>query len=159
MIRQNKMLSPEEKYMRLAIEVAKQSQADGDYPVGALVVLNGEVIAQSGTRIVRDTDATAHAEVTVIREACKKLNMIKLTDCILYTTHEPCAMCAGAAVWAQMKGIVYGATMTDMNKQRSESGSRKALDIPASEVVVRGEPILEIAGPLLREECKALLYL
>jgi tRNA(Arg) A34 adenosine deaminase TadA len=153
------MITAEEKYMRLAIEEAKQAKADGDYSIGALVVLNGEVIAKSGTRIRRDTDATAHAEVTAIREACKKLNTIKLTDCILYTTHEPCAMCAGAAVWAQMKGIVFGATMADMNEQRAKTGSRKALDIPASEVVTRGEPILEIAGPLLREECKALLYL
>ncbi len=145
--------------MRIAIDEAKQSKAQGDYPVGALIILNGEVIAQGSPRIKRDTDATAHAEIVVIRDACQKLNTTKLTGCILYTTHEPCAMCAGAAVWAQMEGIVYGATMPDMNEQRLKTGSRKALDIPASEVVVRGEPIIEIAGPFLREECKALLYL
>src|SRR5947209_4439513 len=107
------MIQPEAKYMQLAIEEAKKSHAVGEYAVGAIIVQNGEVIAQAGVHLNRDQDPTSHAEINAIRAACKKLNSRFLTECVLYTTNEPCPMCAGATVWAKLKGIVYGATIAD----------------------------------------------
>ncbi len=114
------------------------------------------MVAQSGVFLKRETDSTSHAEVRAIREACKNLNSISLKDCILYTTCEPCAMCAGAAIWARMAGVVYGATIADMNEQRAKDGSRKAIDIPATYVVAHGDPKVEVIGPFMRKECLSL---
>jgi tRNA(Arg) A34 adenosine deaminase TadA len=150
------MLKPEEKFMKLAIEEAIRSQAEGEYSVGAIIVKDGEVIAKAGVYINRDQDPTSHAEVNVIREASRKLNSKSLEGCILYTTHEPCPMCAGAAVWSKLKGVVYGATIADMNEDRIKKRVRKVNDIPASEILLHGEPQVEITGPFMRKECVKL---
>lgn len=150
------MIEPQEKLMRLAIEESRCSREAGEYGVGAVVVRDGEIIASSGVFLKRETDSTSHAEMRAIREACKKLGSIDLKGCVLYTTCEPCAMCAGAAIWARMQGIVFGATIADMNEQRAKDGSRKAIDIPASEIAAHGDPKVEVVGPFMRDECLPL---
>jgi tRNA(Arg) A34 adenosine deaminase TadA len=150
------MNQPEEKYMQMAIEEAIKSKNAGEYAVGAVIVKDNEIIARAGVHLNKEQDATSHAEMNAIREACKKLNSKKLKGCILYTTHEPCPMCAGASVWAQMEAIVYGATIGDMNEDRTKSGNRKANDLPAALVLAHGEPHVEIIGPFMREKCVAL---
>ncbi|MBP7770318.1 MAG: nucleoside deaminase [Candidatus Pacebacteria bacterium] len=150
------MAQPEEKFMRMAIEEAQRSREAGEYGVGAIIVRDGEVVSRSGVFLNRETDSTSHAEMRAIREACKSLNSIHLKNCVLYTTCEPCAMCAGAAIWARMQAVVYGATIADMNEQRAKDGARKAINIPATYIAEHGEPKLEVIGPFLREECLPL---
>lgn len=82
-------------------------------PFGAVIVKDGEIIAKGWNKVTSTNDPTAHAEVTVIREACKKLGTFDLSGCELYTSCEPCPMCLSAAYWAGIKKIYYGNTRKD----------------------------------------------
>ena len=95
--------------MKLAIEEARAAAGESEVPVGAVVIYNGEVIARDHNRIVQREDPTAHAEMLVLRQATQKLGVRWLTDCTLYATLEPCAMCAGAMVLARLPRLVFGA--------------------------------------------------
>ncbi|MEF7561264.1 tRNA adenosine(34) deaminase TadA [Bacillus thuringiensis] len=96
-------------FMQLAIEEAKKAEAIQEVPIGAVIVLNGEVI--SGAHNLRETEqrSIAHAELLAIDEACKKLGTWRLEDATLYVTLEPCPMCAGGIVLSRVKRVVYGA--------------------------------------------------
>jgi tRNA(adenine34) deaminase len=95
--------------MREALALAHDAAAAGDVPVGAVIVQNGTIIAKAANRTVRDQDATGHAELLAIREACSALGRWRLDDCTLYVTLEPCAMCAGGIVLARLQRVVFGA--------------------------------------------------
>ena len=95
--------------MALALAAARDAALDGDVPVGAVIVRGNEIIARAANRTVRDQDATAHAEVLAIREACRIAGSWRLTGCTLFVTLEPCAMCAGAIVLARMDRVVFAA--------------------------------------------------
>lgn len=96
-------------YMRAALEEAKLAQAEGEIPVGAVVVCDGEIVARAHNERERSLDPTAHAEVLAIRRAAKKLGRRRLSGCALYVTLEPCPMCAGAIVMAGLDSVYYGA--------------------------------------------------
>lgn len=95
--------------MKLALEEARAAAGEREVPVGAVVMCKGEVIARDHNRIVQREDPTAHAEMLVLQRARKKLGVRWLTDCTLYATLEPCAMCAGAMVLARLSRLVFGA--------------------------------------------------
>ncbi|KAJ9181716.1 hypothetical protein P3X46_005783 [Hevea brasiliensis] len=98
------------KFLTKAVEEAYKGVECGDGgPFGAVVVHNDEVIVSCHNLVLRNTDPTAHAEVTAIREACKKLGKIELSDCELYASCEPCPMCFGAVHLSRIKRLVYGA--------------------------------------------------
>ncbi|MDK2784514.1 MAG: tRNA(adenine34) deaminase [Bacillota bacterium] len=99
----------DEHYMRRALELAREAAARGEVPVGAIVVRNGEIIAEGSNRREEDKDPTAHAELLAIRAAARALGGWRLTGTTLYVTLEPCAMCAGAIVLARVGRLVYGA--------------------------------------------------
>jgi tRNA(adenine34) deaminase len=99
----------DEQYIRNALDLAREAAKRNEVPIGAVVVQNGVIIAAASNRTIRDQDPTAHAELLAIREASSKLDRWRLDDCTLYVTLEPCAMCAGAAVLARMKRVVFGA--------------------------------------------------
>ncbi|MDO8500450.1 MAG: tRNA adenosine(34) deaminase TadA [Gemmatimonadaceae bacterium] len=99
----------DEQFMRNAMAIARDATRQNEVPVGALVVQGTTIIAGANNRTVRDQDATAHAEMLAIREACAVLDRWRLDDCTLYVTIEPCAMCAGAIVLARMERVVFGA--------------------------------------------------
>lgn len=104
------MFEPDEFWMRKAIEAAQAAQNSGEVPIGAcLIDKNGEVLAAAGNRTISDSDPTAHAEILVLREAGRKIGNYRLTETTLYTTIEPCAMCAGALVNARIEKLVFGA--------------------------------------------------
>lgn len=95
--------------MQRALEEAKRALELGEVPVGAVVVCGGEVVASAHNEREATGDPTAHAEVLAIRRAAKKLGRRRLTGCTLYVTLEPCPMCAGAIVMAELDGVYYGA--------------------------------------------------
>jgi tRNA(Arg) A34 adenosine deaminase TadA len=98
------------KFLTKAVEEAYKGIDCGDGgPFGAVVVRNNEVVAGCHNMVLKNTDPTAHAEVTAIREACKKLNQIELSDCEIYASCEPCPMCFGAIHLSRIKRLVYGA--------------------------------------------------
>lgn len=94
--------------MREALEEARRAEADGEVPVGAVVVLDGEIIGRGSNRNVGDHDPTAHAEIVALRRAAQRLANYRLAGCALYATVEPCVMCVGAAVQARIARLVYG---------------------------------------------------
>lgn len=97
------------KYMRLALKEAQKAKEIDEVPIGAVIVLNGKVIAKAHNLREKNQSSTAHAEVLAINKACKKLNSWRLNGCVLYVTLEPCTMCIGASILSRVDGIVYGA--------------------------------------------------
>ncbi len=95
--------------MRRALALAKKAEALGEVPVGALLVLDDELVAESFNQSIQAKDPTAHAEILVLRQAAQKLNNYRLINTTLYVTLEPCPMCAGAMVHARVQRLVFGA--------------------------------------------------
>ncbi len=137
----------DEAYMRLALEQAKLAATLGETPIGAVLVWEDEVIAQTCNRRELDKLATAHAELLAINEACRKLGGWRLHKATLYVTLEPCPMCAGAIINARIKRVVYGAS------DRKAGCCGSILDLFR-------EPFNhhpEVTGGVLAEESAALL--
>ena len=122
--------------MRLALELSQRAQEEGEVPIGALVVLNGEVIGEGWNRPIAAVDPTAHAEIQALRAAAKKTGNYRLTGAELYVTLEPCDMCVGAMFHARIARAVFGAT--DPKKQ-----------------VLKNQ--VAIQGGVLAQECGAIL--
>lgn len=102
------MSSADMKFMEMAIEEAQKGTESGDGgPFGAVIVKNGKVIAKGHNEVVGSNDPTAHAEITAVRKACKKLGTFSLQGCILYCTGEPCPMCFSAIHWARIERVYY----------------------------------------------------
>jgi tRNA(adenine34) deaminase len=98
-----------ERWMRVALQAAHEAQTRDEVPIGTCVVAGGELLAIAGNRTRSDCDPTAHAEVIALRQAAQKLGNYRLADATVYSTIEPCAMCAGALIQARVKLLVYGA--------------------------------------------------
>lgn len=95
--------------MQAAIDEARAAGERGEVPVGAVVVIDDEIVARAGNRTIADCDPTAHAEMVALREAAKKVGNYRLPGATVYVTIEPCAMCAGAMIQARIARLVYGA--------------------------------------------------
>ena len=106
------------KYMQIATECAKYgSKKKKGGPFGAVIIdKSGNIVAKGNNMVLKNNDPTAHAEIVVIREACKKLNTYDLSNYILYTSCEPCPMCLSAIIWANIKEIYYACTREDAGK-------------------------------------------
>ena len=96
-------------FVQEALEEARSAAAAGEVPIGAVLTLDGRIIARSGNRTIRDCDPTAHAEIIVLREAARVVDNYRLAGTTLYVTIEPCSMCAGAMIQARIPRLVYGA--------------------------------------------------
>ena len=102
-------ISADAQWMQEAINAALEAQSQGEVPVGTCIVTGGKLIAIAGNRTRRDNDPTAHAEIVALREAAKTLGNYRLNEAVVYSTIEPCAMCAGALIQARVRRLVYGA--------------------------------------------------
>ncbi len=101
------------KYMQRAIKLAEISVENGGGPFGAVIVKDGEIVAEGSNCVTLNNDPTAHAEVSVIRKACSILNTFDLSGCEIYTSCEPCPMCLSAIYWAHIDYIYYGCSKED----------------------------------------------
>lgn len=105
-----------EHFMKLAVEEARQGiRAGHGGPFGSVIVRDGKVIAKGHNMVVANNDPTCHGEVSAIRNACRELGTFDLSGCDIYTTGEPCPMCLGACLWANLGRIYYGATSLDID--------------------------------------------
>ncbi len=102
-----------EECMKRAIELSEQNIKDGGGPFAAVIVKDGQIIAEGANRVTAENDPTAHAEVTAIRNAAKKLGTFHLDGCQIFTSCEPCPMCLGASYWAHISKIYYGNSRED----------------------------------------------
>jgi tRNA(adenine34) deaminase len=135
-------------WMGEAIALAREAAALGDVPVGAIVVLDGRIIARAANRRERDRDPTAHAETEALRRAAKAAGGWRLAGCTVYVTLEPCAMCAGALVQARVSRLVYGAA----DPKAGAAGS--VIDVVRDR---RFNHVVEVEGGVRAGECAALL--
>ena len=103
------VVTPPEQWMEQALALAREAQARGEVPVGAVVVSDGAIVGRGGNAPIAATDPTAHAEIAALREAARALGNYRLPNCDLYVTIEPCAMCAGAILHARIRRLVFGA--------------------------------------------------
>lgn len=141
-------MSDHERFMRMALAEAQQAAQEGEIPVGAVLVMNGEAIASAHNRREQLHDPTAHAEILALRAGAEKLKDRRLSQCTLYTTLEPCPMCAGAMVMAKLGACIFGAS----DERQGCCGSVYALTRDPS-FYWR----LSSTGGLLAEESQALL--
>ena len=139
----------DEFWMKQAIRAAETAESIGEVPIGAcLVDENGELLSCAGNRTITDSDPTAHAEVLILREAAAKIGNYRLLNSTVYTTIEPCAMCAGALVNARVKRLVYGA-----KDERFGAVETHFRICDSSRLNHR----IEIVAGVLAEDCRALM--
>jgi len=134
--------------MGLCLEEAKQAFAEGEVPIGALIVKDGVIVAKAHNRRELDGDPTAHAEILAIRAAAQALGGWRLTGTTMYVTIEPCPMCAGALVWARVSRLVYGAP--DLKAGAVHS----LMNIVQDE---RLNHVLEVRAGVREDECSELM--
>jgi tRNA(adenine34) deaminase len=142
------MATPDEMYMRRALELARQAEAAGEVPVGAVIVRGNEIIGEGFNRPISQRDPTAHAEMIALRAATAGSDSYRLTGTTLYVTLEPCAMCAGAMVHARVERLVYGAP----DPRAGAAGS--VFNVVRSSALNHR---LNVDEGVLGEECGALL--
>jgi tRNA(adenine34) deaminase len=138
----------DEEIMHAALDFARKAQEQGEVPVGAVVVRDGEIVAGGSNRNVSDNDPSGHAEIIALREAGKAVGNHRLSGCSLFVTIEPCAMCAGALVHARLERLVYGASDP---KAGAVQSVMQVLNHPAL------NHRMEITAGVLAEECSAIL--
>jgi guanine deaminase len=143
-----------QKYLRSAIAIAKKGIAIGQTPFGACIVKGSKIVALNHNKVWKNKDITAHAEIQVIRSACRKLRTIDLSKAVLYSTCEPCPMCFSAIHWAGIRTIYYGAQIGDAKR----FGFRE-LDISNQKMKTLGQLKTKIVPNVLKEECLDLFKL
>ena len=137
-----------EHWMREALRAAYEARDRDEVPIGTCVVAADELLAVAGNRTRTDCDPTAHAEIVALREAARKIGNYRLTEAVVYSTIEPCAMCTGALIQARVKGLVYGAT------------DEKAGAVVSHFHICDAEQLnhrVEIVKGILEAECRALM--
>ena len=142
------MHSEDEYFMAVALEEAVKGGAEGEIPVGAVLVADGRMIARRHNRPIGLLDPTAHAEILVLRDAAVELGNYRLSGCVLYVTLEPCVMCAGALLQARIQRLVFG--VEDPKVGAVRSGYFLLEDD-------RQNHRVEVTGGVLREDCREVL--
>jgi tRNA(Arg) A34 adenosine deaminase TadA len=136
--------------MLIALEEARFSLKDGNKGFGAVLLRDGEVLARAHDTAATGSDPTAHAEMSLVREGCRKLGT-DLTGCAIVSTHEPCPMCTGAMIWARVSEVAFGASIRDSKRQ-----GRSMIELSCREVVAKSPWGMKITEGVLKQECSAL---
>jgi len=133
-----------EDFMKLAVAEAKQ----GDSPYGAVIVKDNQVIAKAHNTVRKHSDPSAHAEINAIRSLTTKIKNPTLEGCILYTTGEPCPMCATACVWTGISEIVFGASIQELIEV-----NQSQVNISCEEIIANGFRKITVTKGILKQEC------
>jgi tRNA(Arg) A34 adenosine deaminase TadA len=140
--------STDEKFMREALALAEMSARDGEVPVGAIVVLDGAIIGSGRNAVIGLSDPTAHAEIVALRDAARAIGNYRLTGATVFSTIEPCAMCAGALVHARVARLVYGA------RDPKAGGVETHFGICTADFLNHQ---VSVEGGILEDECRRVL--
>jgi tRNA(Arg) A34 adenosine deaminase TadA len=144
-------------FLRRSFDVARRSMTHGNHPFGAVLVdENSSVLIETENGYVPAHDGTAHAERLLATQACTTLAAEVLRNATLYSSAEPCAMCAGAIYWAGIGRVVYGLSEHRLRAITGNHPENPTLDLPCREVFKRGQRATEVVGPLLENEAEAL---
>jgi tRNA(Arg) A34 adenosine deaminase TadA len=145
-------------FLRIAFNVARQARADGEHPFGAILVgPDGAVLLRQGNGFkAHGRDMTAHAERLLATRASTTYGAAFLIDCTLYSSAEPCAMCAGAIYWAGIGRVVYGQSEHGLKACTGSHAENPTLDLPCRTVFAAGQRPVAVTGPLLEDEATEL---
>jgi tRNA(Arg) A34 adenosine deaminase TadA len=147
----------DEHFLRQSFEVAHRALIHGNHPFGAILVdADREVLIEAENGYMPDHDGTAHAERLLATQACTTLSPDVLKTATLYSSAEPCAMCAGAIYWAGIGRLVYGLSEHRLRAVTGNHPENPTLDLPCREVFESGQRATEVLGPLLEDEAEAL---
>lgn len=148
----------DEALLRRAFEVARKSRDGGDHPFGSVLAdKDGKILMEQGNGYSSEGgDRTAHAEKLLASRAAKNFDSAYLASCTLYSSAEPCAMCAGALYWAGVGRVVFGQTEKNLKAQTGAHEENPTLDLPCPIVFAAGQRETEIVGPLLEAEAAQL---
>jgi len=147
----------DDMFLRRTFDVARRSLTHGNHPFGAILVDgNGKVLIEAENGYMPARDGTAHAERLVATEACRTLSRGVLASATLYSSAEPCAMCAGAIYWAGIGRVVYGLSEHRLRTITGDHPENPTLDLPCREVFSRGQRPTAVIGPLLEEEAASV---
>jgi tRNA(Arg) A34 adenosine deaminase TadA len=144
----------DEKFLRLSFDIAREARTRGQHPFGCLIVgPDGAVLIEQGNAFEEEGhDMTAHAERLIASRASRQWRPSFLAECTLYTSAEPCAMCAGAIYWAGLGRVVYGQTEASLKAATGDHPENPTLDLPCRIVFEAGQRKVEVVGPLLEDE-------
>lgn len=149
------MSKEHEQFIRRAFEIARSSVEHGNHPFGALLTdEEGKIIQEAENTVATESDCTGHAETNLMRSASKKFDRDFLAKCTLYTSAEPCAMCAGAIYWGGVSRVVFGLGETRLFELIGADEKNPTLRLPCQEVFARGQRPIEVIGPVLEEEAE-----
>jgi len=152
------MLPDDLTLLRKSFDVARNALAEGAHPFGAVLVdPEGEVLLEQGNAYMPDHDMTGHAERVLMTRASMRYTPEFLSRCTMYTSAEPCAMCAGAAYWVGLGRVVYGLSESRLKTITGNHPENPTLDLPCRVVFEAGQRKVEVIGPLLEDEA-ALLH-
>ncbi|MEU9044917.1 MULTISPECIES: nucleoside deaminase [unclassified Kitasatospora] len=144
-------------HLLAALELAHSARAHGNHPFGALLTdSDGNVLLSAENSVLSDRDVTAHAETNLVRQASRTLAPTQLTRATLYSSTEPCAMCAGAIYWSGIRRVVYALSATELNAIAGVDPEEPVLDLPCRQVFAAGGNTVEVSGPHLPEEAAAV---
>jgi tRNA(Arg) A34 adenosine deaminase TadA len=147
----------DEHFLRRSFEVARRALTHGNHPFGAILVdQHHDVLIEAENGYMPAHDGTAHAERLLATEACRTLGADVLKHATLYSSAEPCAMCAGAIYWAGIGRLVYGLSEHRLRAVTGNHPENPTLDLPCREVFRSGQRSTEVVGPLLEDEAEAL---
>jgi tRNA(Arg) A34 adenosine deaminase TadA len=155
----SKMSTPEldELFLRRSFDVARRAMTHGNHPFGAILVdQNNNVLLEAENGYMPAHDGTAHAERLLSTRACTTLGPEVLKTATLYSSAEPCAMCAGAIYWAGIGRVVYGLSEHRLRELTGGHPENPTLDLPCREVFASGQRATEVVGPMLEDEAAAL---
>jgi tRNA(Arg) A34 adenosine deaminase TadA len=157
------MDSEHREHLRRCIEAVRSQVGVSTYPLAASVAQGDEVLSLEVSTLPASVDPSGHPEMCAIRAAAARVGSRYLAGAVLYSTVEPCPMCASAAIWAKMSGIVFGVSQDDVGEfaraHATPALSWRQIRIPVETVVAAGSPHLWVKGGVLREECLSLLDL
>lgn len=143
------------QFLRLAIDVAQRARAHGNHPFGAVLVgARGDLLLEAENTVVTDCDSTGHAETNLVRMASRQFSSDFLESCTLFSSTEPCAMCAGAIYWSGVGRVVYGMSEARLAMLTGDDPQNRTLLLPCREVFARGRRPVEVLGPALEEEAE-----
>ncbi|MEW5813804.1 MAG: nucleoside deaminase [Spirochaetota bacterium] len=142
-----------ELYLRKAFDIAYRARKNGNHPFGALLVdAEGRIVLEAENTVVTQRDCTGHAETNLMRMASARFDKQFLSKCILYTSTEPCAMCAGAIYWGGVGTVVFGLKEKSLHELTGDHSENPTLSLPCRQVFSRGSRDVTVIGPLLEEE-------
>lgn len=152
---QNPDLDQHFPYLKRAVDLARQAREKGNHPFGALLVDDqGNILLEAENSVVSERDCTGHAETNLVRAASRKYAPEFLANCTLYTSTEPCAMCAGAIYWAGIGRVVYALSEAELRQITGAHPENPTLDLPCREVFQRGQRKIEVIGPVELPEAR-----